>query len=270
MTGPGGSPAAPRPFDCLWCGRPWQPRAADDLEAAARLCPDCLGRAGQNPFLRFRLREALAARAAGASPGRPEVAAPDPADLEAWYQRQGRHAGGPVQDAVWRMELDAATTWLDGLPVRGEIVELGAATGWWSALLATKGDLHAYDASGALLDRARRRLLAHGLRAHLHVRDPWAAPDRPVDAVVVPFLLGGAADARLASRLATVRSWLRPGGILAAISILDESAVEGVAAVDRLAAAPEELAAALRSAGFSHVECRPTGRCFLLARATAA
>ena len=152
----------------------------------------------------------------------------------------------------------------------GEIVELGAATGWWSALLATKGDLHAYDASGALLDRARRRLLAHGLRAHLHVRDPWAAPDRPVDAVVVPFLLGGAADARLASRLATVRSWLRPGGILAAISILDESAVEGVAAVDRLAAAPEELAAALRSAGFSHVECRPTGRCFLLARATAA
>ena len=26
------------------------------------LCPECLGRAGENPFLRFRLRQALAER----------------------------------------------------------------------------------------------------------------------------------------------------------------------------------------------------------------
>jgi hypothetical protein len=54
---------APRPtFDCLWCGRSWTTRSADDLEGWAKLCPDCLGKAGENAFLRFRLRDALAAR----------------------------------------------------------------------------------------------------------------------------------------------------------------------------------------------------------------
>ncbi len=50
-------------FDCLWCGATYRPRDAEDLEAWAKLCPDCLARAGENAFLRFRLREALASRA---------------------------------------------------------------------------------------------------------------------------------------------------------------------------------------------------------------
>ena len=59
-------PAPRATFDCLWCGRSWTTRSADDLEGWAKLCPDCLGKAGDNAFLRFRLRDALAARA-GAS-----------------------------------------------------------------------------------------------------------------------------------------------------------------------------------------------------------
>ena len=54
-------------FDCLWCGRHWETRGADDLEGWAALCPDCLGRAQDNPFLRMRLKTALSERAA-ASP----------------------------------------------------------------------------------------------------------------------------------------------------------------------------------------------------------
>ena len=41
-------------FDCLWCGRSWTTRSPDDLEGWAQLCPDCLGKAGDNPFLKFR------------------------------------------------------------------------------------------------------------------------------------------------------------------------------------------------------------------------
>jgi hypothetical protein len=33
-----------------------------DLEGWALLCPECLGRAGENPFLRFRLKQALSDR----------------------------------------------------------------------------------------------------------------------------------------------------------------------------------------------------------------
>lgn len=311
MTGPDAptpSVPVPRPFTCLWCGRSWQPRAADDLEARARLCPDCLGRAGENPFLRFRLRAGLeaatttGARAAGGT-GPPVTPGGSPThedelvpyyearagEYDDWYLRRGRYAHGPVHDLAWQMELDAATSWLDALPLRGEIVELAAGTGWWSALLATKGELHAYDAAAAPLDRARDRLLAHRLRAHLHVRDAWAAPDRTVDAVFAGFWLSHVPRSRLGEFLALARTWLKPAGRLAAIDSLPDPAS---GAGDRLASpgpdlarrrladgreftipkvhyAPDELAAALEAAGLVDVDVRATGRFFLLATAAA-
>ena len=303
--------SGPRPFSCLWCGRTWQPRSADDLEARARLCPDCLGRAGENPFLRFRLRAGLEARAAGADGRAHSLVSPDGSrgagadatheaelvpyyearapEYDDWYLRRGRYAHGPVHDLAWQMELDAATTWLDRLPLGGEIVELAAGTGWWSALLATKGELHAYDAAAAPLDRARDRLLAHRLRAHLHVRDAWATPDRRVDALFAGFWLSHVPRSRLGGFLALASSWLKPGGRFAAIDSLPDPA-SGV--IDRLPAPgpdlarrrladgreyvipkvhylPGELATALGDAGFSEVEVRSTGRFFVLGTATA-
>ncbi len=211
------------------------------------------------------------------------------AEYDDWYLRRGRYAHGPVHDMAWQMELDAATTWLDRMPLRGEIVELAAGTGWWSALLATKGELHAYDAAAAPLDRARDRLLAHRLRAHLHVRDAWAAPDRAVDALFTGFWLSHVPRARLAEFLAIVRAWLKPGSPFVAIDSLPDPAS---GTLDRLPApgpdlslrrladgreftipkvpyTPGELADALREAGFEAVDVRTTGRFFLLASATA-
>ena len=57
-----------RSFDCLWCGRPYSTRDQDALEGWAQLCPDCVGRADENPFIRFRLHAALHERATGAPP----------------------------------------------------------------------------------------------------------------------------------------------------------------------------------------------------------
>jgi hypothetical protein len=211
------------------------------------------------------------------------------AEYDDWYLRRGRYSHGPVHDMAWQMELDAATTWLDGLPLRGEIVELAAGTGWWSALLATKGELHAYDAAGAPLDRARDRLLAHRLRAHLHARNAWEAPDRAVDALFTGFWLSHVPRSRLATFLDLAHAWLKPGSPFAAIDSLPDPA-SGTR--DRLPApapdlarrrladgreftipkvyySPGELASALRAAGFEAVDVRTTGRFFLLASATA-
>lgn len=55
-------PFRPR-FDCLWCGTHHETRGRADLEGWAQLCPTCVGRAGDNEFLRFRLRRALEERA---------------------------------------------------------------------------------------------------------------------------------------------------------------------------------------------------------------
>jgi SAM-dependent methyltransferase len=308
------SPAAT--FDCLWCGRRWTTRSPDDLEGWARLCPDCLGRAGDNPFLRFRLRDALAARGAASGrahgaderplpeaaagtdasqPAQPDVGAEMLAYYEArageyddWYLRRGRYERGPIHDAAWNAELDRAGAWLDGLPIGGEIVELAAGTGWWSPLLAGKGDLWLYDGAEAPLERARDRLLAHRLRAHIHVRDAWAEPDRPVDALVTNFWLSHVPRDRTAAFLGLVHRWLKPGGLFAFIDSLpdpqsgaaDHPAPDGDHAVRRLADGREfrivkvfrgsdELGSALQVAGFRDVRVTTTGRFFVLGSARA-
>ena len=293
-----GSQLAPRPtFDCLWCGRSWTTRSADDLEGWAKLCPDCLGRAGDNEFLRFRLRDALAARGAAAHHADPGPAPDlDPGaemiayyearagEYDDWYLRRGRYERGPIHDAAWNAELDSAGRWLDALPIGGEIVELAAGTGWWSPLLASKGELWLYDAAEAPLERARERLLAHGLRAHIHIRDAWAEPDRAVNAVVLGFWLSHVARDRTAAFLALARRWLKPDAVLAVIDSLpdpqsgaaDHPPVVEDRAVRRLEDGREftivkvhrtvdELGGALVEAGFRDAEVTTTGRFFVLA-----
>lgn len=303
-------------FDCLWCGTAHVCRGPDDLEGWAQLCPGCVGKAGDNGFLRFRLHQALTERAAasnsetsaGVSPAadatssqaRPApvaVAATPARDRDAemlayyearapeyddWYLRRGRYARGPIHDAAWNAELDAAGRWLDGLPIRGEIVELAAGTGWWSPLLASKGELSLYDAAGAPLERARERLVAHGLRAHLHVRDAWAEPDRQVDAVFTGFWLSHVPRDRLDPFLRLVSRWLKPGGTFAFIdsrldpqsSAADHPPPADDASVRRLDDGREftivkvyheayEMEAALQDAGFRDASVTMTGRFFL-------
>jgi demethylmenaquinone methyltransferase/2-methoxy-6-polyprenyl-1,4-benzoquinol methylase len=300
-------------FDCLWCGNPHACRGTDDLEGWAQLCPTCIGKAGDNGFLRFRLHQALtergaasgapaAATASGAPAGgtaatTPAVTVEPRTDRDAemlayyearapeyddWYLRRGRFARGPIHDAAWNAELDAAGRWLDGLPIRGEIVELAAGTGWWSPLLASKGELSLYDGATAPLERARERLVAHGLRAHLHVRDAWVEPDRPVDAVFAGFWLSHVPRDRLDAFLGLVRRWLAPGGLFAFIdsrfdpqsSAVDHPTPAGDTSVRRLDDGreftvvkvyyePAELEAALARAGFESAQVTSTGRFFL-------
>lgn len=291
-------------FDCLWCGVAHACRGPDDLEGWAQLCPDCVGKAGDNGFLRFRLRQALTERGAATVVTAPEPL-PDPApdrnaemlayyqarapEYDDWYRRRGRYERGPVHDAAWNAELDAAGRWLDELPINGEIVELAAGTGWWSPLLASKGVLSLYDGAPAPLERARERLVAHRLRAHLHVRDAWAAPDRAVDAVFTGFWLSHVPRPRLDEFLAIVHGWLKPGGTFAFIDSLADpqsSATDHPAPGDDLSVRrlddgrefivvkvyyePGELTAALAHAGFADASVTTTGRFFLTGVATAA
>ena len=329
------TPTTPPPtFACLWCGRSWTVRTPDDLEGWARLCPDCLGKAGDNEFLRFRLRAALEARASASNttqkstasepvaaseaalrlaPAPPRAPAPaavpervpslvgpsDPdliayydaraPEYDDWYLRRGRYEHGPIHDAAWNAELDAAGRWLDGLALHGRIVELAAGTGWWSPLLASKAaELWVYDAAAAPLDRARDRLLAHGLRAHIHVRDAWAPPEgEPADALFAGFWLSHVERARTGAFLDVAGRWLRPGGRIALIDSLpdprsgavDHPAPHADRAVRRLAdgreftipkvyRTPDEIGAALSGAGFRDVAVTTTGRFFVLATAS--
>jgi SAM-dependent methyltransferase len=295
-------------FDCLWCGSSYATRSGTDIEGWAQLCPDCVGKAGDNGFLRFRLRQALTERSAGAQPvveTAAAVATASPAAVDVdrslieyyearapeyddWYLRRGRYERGAIHDAAWNAELDAAGRWLDALPWHGDIVELAAGTGWWSPLLASRGELSLYDTSAAALDRARERLLAHGLRAHLHVRDAWAEPDRRVDGLFMGFWLSHVARDRLRDFLALAHRWLKPGGRLAFIDSLpdpasgavDHPAPKGDRALRRLDDGREftivkvfhdthDLGEALDEEGFPDFRLSTTGRFFVLGTAVA-
>lgn len=280
-------------FDCLWCGTHHDVRSDADLEGWASLCPECIGRADDNGFLRSRLRAALTERssvaapaAAGSATSDAPLAAPAPpttvpveprvlpaAAFDDWYLRRGRFSRGPIVDQPWQMELDEATRWVDAIPMSGVIVELGAGSGWWSTLLAEKGELWAFEPDEAALEQARQRLVAHGLLAHLHVRDPLAPPDRAADVVFAAYLLGSAANEQgLLKRLAVARGWLRVGGTFAFIEASPDEAAD---AVDGPSGPiwprdPQVLHEALVAAGFERPELSLTHSAFVLGSAVAA
>ncbi len=289
MTAPSAFRAA---FDCLWCGTPWTTRGPDDLEGWAQLCSTCLGKAGSNPFLRGRLRSAIEARAAGgreavvpgaaavsaavAPPARRRATLPPPAAStfpDDWYLRRGDYARGALHDTAWEAELDVVTRWLDGQPLAGRIEEPAAGIGFFSPLVADKGEVHASDPDGAALDRARERLVAHRLRAHLHVADPWVVPSRSgepgADAVIAAFLLGRVRGAGLDVAAASLLERLRPGGRLASVELLPDPAGGPPEGIPWTWHDPVVVDAALRRAGFRGIERTSTGRFFTLLAAEA-
>lgn len=274
-------------FDCLWCGDAWTARGPADLEGWAQLCPACLGRAGSNAFLRGRLRAALAERAATGPGNATATAAPAPAADPApprpapgprqaafpddWFLRRGPFEQGAIHDTAWAAELDMVARWLDDLPPATRIAEPAAGVGFFSPLLAARGELHASDPDGDALDRAGERLLAHRLRAHLHATDPWTVPaGEPVDQVVAAFLLGRVRGAGLDAAAASLRARLRTGGVLAIVELHPDPSggpPDGIAwSWHRLAV----LEATLARAGFDTIETTLTGRFFVLVTATAA
>ena len=308
-------------FDCLWCGAAWATRGSNDLEGWAQLCPDCLARAGSNPFLRGRLRAALAQRVSAehsssaaaaathhAAATRRAASSPEPSQAPAvravlpanpypafpddWFLRRGPFERGAIHDAAWAAELDMVTRWLDGLPLVGRIVEPAAGVGYFSPLLAERGELFAADADGTALDRARDRLLAHQLRAHLHEADPWAVPPagrpdarpdaaaRPAEAahpgeagwadvVVAAFLIGRVRGAGLDNAAASLRARLRAGGLLALLELRPDAAGGPPPGVPWTWHEPALLEAALRRAAFTDIRVAETGRFFLTVVAVA-
>jgi SAM-dependent methyltransferase len=272
-------PFRPR-FDCLWCGAAWETRGPGDLEGWSQLCPTCLGKAGTNAFLRTQLRTALGERAAAdpaaaadgsATPGRARARRSLPALPDDWFLGTGAFARPAIEEAVWAAELDLVTRWLDAQPLGGRIAEPAAGVGFFSPLLAGKGELHAGDPDGQALDRARDRLLAHGLRAHLHEADPWVRPsgEPPVDAVVAAFLLGRIRGAGLDAGVRSLRERLRPAGRLSVIDLRPDPSGGAPPGMPWTYHDPAILEAALLRAGFIDVVLEETGRFFLLAGARA-
>lgn len=189
-----------------------------------------------------------------------------PAFPDDWFLRRGPFERGAIHDTAWAAELDMVTRWVDALPLGGRIHEPAAGVGFFSPLLAEKGELHASDADGGALDLARSRLLAHRLRAHLHTADPWAAPapGDEADALVGAFLLGRVRGAGLDSAASALARRLRPGGLLALVDLRPDPAGGPPPGIPWVNHEPSLVDAALVRAGFADLQGSSTGRFFAL------
>ena len=216
-------------FTCLWCGAAHATRGPDDLEGWAQLCPDCLGRAGENPFLRFRLRDALAERAAPRS-GRPvREAARSPWPRRRADRRRDRPPAGDL-DPRWSpttRPVPASTT-------TGTCAAAATATDrstTWPGVRPRHGRPLARRARARRADRGARD--GHGLVV--------AAPRRPRRAVVLRRGRGAARARPAAPRRA------RPAGPpprprrLGRARVRRRRAVHGLLAQPRPAAAPRRV-----------------------------
>jgi SAM-dependent methyltransferase len=130
-------------------------------------------------------------------------------DQIAYYQaRAGEY------DAVYSEEQRLARPehLLEGLPVRGEVLELACGTGQWTRLLARRArHVTAVDAAPAVLDIARQRVGAlpvEFVRADVLT---WH-PERRFDTVFFGFWLSHVPPARFAGFWQMIGEALAPGG----------------------------------------------------------
>jgi len=203
-------------------------------------------------------------------------------EYDNWYLRLGRYSHGDDSDAAWRTDLERVREWLVTVPMSGEIVELAAGSGWWSAVLAGKGRLSLYDASPEPLGFARARLEALGLPVQFEIRDAWTEPDRAVGGLFAGFWLSHVAADRLGEFMGLAHRWLLPGGSFAFIdsrpdpdsSALDHRPPEDGIQLRRLEDGTTcrvrkvfhergDLEAALLGAGFTDVSVVEAGRFFV-------
>ena len=207
-------------------------------------------------------------------------------EYDEWYVRSDRYVHTEADDAAWKADLDLAARWLEKVPMRGEIVELAAGTGWWSPHLARKGDLTICDISPEMIELARSRLRGHGLDAQFQVRDNWAEPDRQVDGLFAGFWLSHVSRERLPGFLALAYRWLKPGGVFAFMDSLRDPASSATDhrppsddvqlrrlndgrtyQVRKIYYSTAELKATLAHAGFVDARVETSERFFLLGQA---
>lgn len=176
---------------------------------------------------------------AGAVTPRPDASRALLAEQQAYYreraseydeyvERRGRYDEGPELNGVWFAEVDEVKAALASFRPAGDVLELAAGTGWWTAELLRYADrLTALDGSPEALSVNRAR---HGGDPRLEyvVADIFAwTPARAYDVVFFGFWLSHVPPPLFGDFWGRVRSWLRPGGRVFFVDSLRPSTAAG-------------------------------------------
>lgn len=140
-------------------------------------------------------------------------------EYDEWWERRGKYDLGPEGNREWEAGKAAVLRLMDALPWSGEILELAAGTGYWTAYFASRAErVHVVDASAPMISVNRRRLSRAGLdgRVSFEQADLFAwAPTRAYDGVFAGFWISHVPAGRLQGHFTSVAKALQPGGVFA-------------------------------------------------------
>ena len=145
-------------------------------------------------------------------------------EYDEWWHRRGRYDRGEAHRVAWNQEISLAERALEEFGPSGEVLEIAAGTGIWSArLMRHAARLTLLDGSQEMLAIARGRLgerSAHYIQADIF---SWE-PERQYDAVFFSFWLSHVPIDRFRAFWETLRRALRPGGRVFFLDSLREEA----------------------------------------------
>lgn len=137
-------------------------------------------------------------------------------EYDDWWERRGRYDRGKELNARWRSEIATVRAVFDGLPLRGDVVELASGTGYWTELLATRASrVTALDGSAAMIAMNRARLGRLAAKVDYRQVDlfDWE-PSRRWDGLVFCYWISHVPRDRLASFFDTCRKALCDGATM--------------------------------------------------------
>jgi demethylmenaquinone methyltransferase/2-methoxy-6-polyprenyl-1,4-benzoquinol methylase len=211
------------------------------------------------------------------------------AEYDEWWERRGRYDRGAKQAAQWRAEEQVVDVALEQFAARGDVLELAAGTGIWTAkLVRTAASITVVDASPEMLAINRERVAAACAARGIDYVQLGADlfrwhPVRTWDVVFFAFWLSHVPPERFDSFCTSVRTSLTPEGRVFFVDSLPDRASQAsdhslpeagdivvsrrlndgsVHRIVKRFLRPEELEADLRKRGFG-VQVRTSGDFFL-------
>ena len=167
---------------------------------------------------------------------------------------------GPERNEQWRACMTTLAAATDRAPLRGDCVELGVGTGYWTAQVLDRVDrMWALDSSPEMLDLAKQRF-ADVENIEFETVDLWSwRPTRQWDSAAAFFFIEHVPDEVFPTLLETLHQTLRPGGCFFMAEgawyqhepQVETREIEGrVMRVVERRRSPDELSSAFERAGF--------------------